>query len=169
MNTTWPQLFNRFHVCIFFVWFSHKAIAGLQNNSNIAHEPYGPLKGITLKWKFAENVGYSPSGQRLVCFFIWTDLEKFSITLLAHQWILCSEWVPSQWESKQLIKTSHYWTSSPHDKHNLLGKTVLNKYIGGFWCERTTQDGLFQQKKGYYGERRHIRLFLLIHNNKEFN
>ncbi len=39
-----------------------------------------------------------------VCFFIWTDLEKFSITSLAHQWILCSEWVPSEWESKQLIK-----------------------------------------------------------------
>ncbi len=34
-----------------------------------------------------------------------TDLEKFSITSLAHQWILCSEWVPSEWESKQLIKT----------------------------------------------------------------
>ncbi len=29
---------------------------------------------------------------------------KFSITSLAHQWILCSEWVPSEWESKQLIK-----------------------------------------------------------------
>ncbi len=31
---------------------------------------------------------------------------EFSITSLAHQWILCSEWVPSEWESKQLIKTS---------------------------------------------------------------
>ncbi len=41
----------------------------------------------------------SPSGQprfSWVCFFIGT----------AHQWILCSEWVPSEWESKQLIKTS---------------------------------------------------------------
>ncbi len=26
---------------------------------------------------------------------------------LAHQWILYSEWVPSEWESKLLIKTSH--------------------------------------------------------------
>ncbi len=26
-----------------------------------------------------------------------TDLEKCSITSLAHQWILCSEWVPSEW------------------------------------------------------------------------
>ncbi len=52
---------------------------------------------------------YSPSGHsrcRWVCFFIGIDLEKFCITSLAHQWILCSEWVPSEWESKQLIKTS---------------------------------------------------------------
>ncbi len=34
------------------------------------------------------------------------DLDKYSITSLAHQWMLCSEWVPSEWESKQLIKTS---------------------------------------------------------------
>ncbi len=26
------------------------------------------------------------------------------ISSLSHQWILCSEWVPSEWESKQLIK-----------------------------------------------------------------
>ncbi len=31
---------------------------------------------------------------------------KCSFTSLAHQWILCSEWVPSEWESKQLINTS---------------------------------------------------------------
>ncbi len=51
-----------------------------------------------------------PSGHprcRWVCFFIWTDLEKCSITSLAHQWMLCSEWVPSEWESKQMIKTIH--------------------------------------------------------------
>ncbi len=51
---------------------------------------------------------YSPSGHprcRWVCFFMGIDLEKFSITSLAHQWIVCSEWVPSEWESKQLIKT----------------------------------------------------------------
>ncbi len=41
--------------------------------------------------------------------FLVTDLEKFIyliIISLAHQWILCSEWVPSEWESKQLIKSS---------------------------------------------------------------
>ncbi len=35
-----------------------------------------------------------------------SDLEKCSIVSLAQQWMLCSEWVPSEWESKQLIKTS---------------------------------------------------------------
>ncbi len=39
-----------------------------------------------------------------VCFFIRTDLESFGIISLAHQWILFSKWVPSDWESKQLIK-----------------------------------------------------------------
>ncbi len=39
------------------------------------------------------------------------DLDEFvNIMLLAHQWILCSEWAPSEWAdktlSKQLIKTS---------------------------------------------------------------
>ncbi len=44
-----------------------------------------------------------------------TDFEKCSITSLAHQWILCSEWVPSEWKSKQMIKTSQWSTSNPHD------------------------------------------------------
>ncbi len=39
-------------------------------------------------------------------FYSSSDLEKCSIPSLVHQWILCSEWVPSEWESKQLIKTS---------------------------------------------------------------
>ncbi len=33
---------------------------------------------------------------------IWRNVALQS---LAHQWILCSEWVPSEWESKQRIKT----------------------------------------------------------------
>ncbi len=41
----------------------------------------------------------------LLTLIIRTDLEKFSVTFLAYQWIL-SEWVPSEWESKQLIQTS---------------------------------------------------------------
>ncbi len=55
-----------------------------------------------------------PSGHpSWVCFFIRIDLEKCSITSLAHQWILCSEWVPSERESKQLIKTSQVIYTTP--------------------------------------------------------
>ncbi len=50
--------------------------------------------------------------------FRWVlDLEiwrKCSIPSLAHQWILWSEWVPSEWESKQLIKTSQKSRSNTH-------------------------------------------------------
>ncbi len=56
---------------------------------------------------------YSSSGHprcRWVCFFIRTDLEKFSITSIAHQWIHCNEWVPSEWESKQQIFISKDWS-----------------------------------------------------------
>ncbi len=52
---------------------------------------------------------YSPSGHprcRRGAFLIRTDMEKVIIASLAHQWIICSEWVPSEWESKQLLKTS---------------------------------------------------------------
>ncbi len=41
---------------------------------------------------------------RWVCFLIRTDLEKFRITSLAYQLILCSEWVPSELEVKLAAK-----------------------------------------------------------------
>ncbi len=46
----------------------------------------------------------SRSGQPMCSYVIATCLEKFSITSLAHKWILCSEWVPSEWEFRQLHK-----------------------------------------------------------------
>ncbi len=33
-------------------------------------------------------------------------LRNLALLSLTHQLILCSEWVPSEWESKQLIKTA---------------------------------------------------------------
>ncbi len=66
------------------------------NQRNIIHP------NLKICWKFT----HSQARCRWVCFFIRTDLEKLSFAALAHQWILCSEWVPSEWESKQLIKTS---------------------------------------------------------------
>ncbi len=50
---------------------------------------------------------------RWVCFFIVTDLEKFSIASLVHHRILCSEWVPSEWESKQLMKPPQVIHTAP--------------------------------------------------------
>ncbi len=55
-------------------------------------------------WKIAEDWPSGDSRCRWVCFFFGTDLKKFSIALLVHHWIICSEWVPSEWESKQLKK-----------------------------------------------------------------
>ncbi len=59
---------------------------------------------------------YSPSGHPrcMSLFLIRTDLEKCSITPLAHKWILCSGWVPSEWEFKWLIKTSQQSTSNAY-------------------------------------------------------
>ncbi len=72
-------------------------------------EVLGVFKGIVhskmkIFWKVCSLSGHSRC--RWVCYFIGRDLDKFRITSLAHQWIICSEWVPSEWESKQLIKTS---------------------------------------------------------------
>ncbi len=50
---------------------------------------------------------------RWSCLLIGTDLEKFIIPSLSHQWILCSEWGPSEWESKQLYHITPdvtWWT-----------------------------------------------------------
>ncbi len=41
-------------------------------------------------------------------------------------------------------------------KHCLKGKTVQNKSVGVFWCERTIRDGLFHWRKRYYELWTHI-------------
>ncbi len=59
---------------------------------------------------------YSSSGHpkcRWVSNFTGTELEKFSVTSLAHQLILFSEWVPSEREFKQLINTSQIIHMTP--------------------------------------------------------
>ncbi len=51
---------------------------------------------------------YSPSGHPRCRWVVsLSDLEKCSITSLAYQWILCSEWVPSEWESKHNPQVIH--------------------------------------------------------------
>ncbi len=66
------------------------------------------LKGtVHPKLKIDWNCMHSRVIQDVDNFVSSSDLEKCSISSLAQQRILCSEWVPSEWESKQLIKTSH--------------------------------------------------------------
>ncbi len=47
---------------------------------------------------------YSPSGQDVDTLVSSAGMIWRNVASLAHQWVLCSEWVPSEWESKQLIK-----------------------------------------------------------------
>jgi len=71
---------------------------------------------------------YSPSGHprcRWVFLFIRTDLEKCSIISLAHYWIFCSEWVPSEY--KQLIKTSQVIQTSPVHQLTIIGWILLDR------------------------------------------
>ncbi len=62
---------------------------------------------INLESDYLNHVNYvitHPQAIRVVDEFVSSSyLEKCSIM---SQWMLCSEWVPSEWESKQLIKTS---------------------------------------------------------------
>ncbi len=79
------------------------------------------------------------------CFFIETDLEKFSFTSLSHQWMLYSVWVPSESESKQLIKHHNKSTRLQSSINILWIKScafVRNKSIKMF----LTSNCLFQLK-----------------------
>ncbi len=40
---------------------------------------------------------------------VFLNQTRRSMASLPHQWILCSEWVPSEWDSKQLIKTLNHF------------------------------------------------------------
>ncbi len=138
---------------------------------------FSQLKGImkaVVKWQsflmgFKEIVSpknvnllkiSSPSGHprcRWVCFFTRTDLEKCSFASLAHQWILCSESVPSESESKQLKTTGDglfhwrecyygFWTDIL-DRSNNVKLKCCNAVICFlqtciFWLHKTSIDGL---------------------------
>ncbi len=64
------------------------------------------------------------------------ELEKFSITSLAHQWILCSEWVPSECFNFELLLLDKSWksiihnsTSSSEKVHSMLSSHIkINKH-----------------------------------------
>ncbi len=54
-----------------------------------------------------------------------SDLEKCSITSVSQQWILCSEWVPSEWEPN-LSQILSY-----HNKPYINGKLIYSAFM---WC-----------------------------------
>ncbi len=68
------------------------------------------------------------------------DMSTYE-TPLDHQWILCSEWVPSEWVqfypyiafSSQKVVSSESRKKCAQIKHGLQAKIVLNKCVSGFW------------------------------------
>ncbi len=94
-------------------------------------------KGIVLKKKELLKI-YSPSRNprcKWVCFSL-LDLEKCSIPSLAHHWILCSEWVPSEWESRSQkrwfkVKMREWWICSLQTCSFCLLKILAD---GLEWC-----------------------------------
>ncbi len=55
---------------------------------------------------FVEVYNSLPKYEHLLKIYLPIGRPRCRWVPIAHQWILCSEWVPSEWESGQLIKTS---------------------------------------------------------------
>ncbi len=94
----WKQIWRKLHLCITFT-FMHLADAFIQSDLQL-HSGYT----FSLVCVFPGNRTHN----LLRC---WRNALPLSHTgtpigklALHHQWTLCSEWVPSEWESKQLIK-----------------------------------------------------------------
>ncbi len=77
------------------------------------------------------SVSGHPRCRQVFFSLIGTDLEKYIITTLAHQWILCSEWVPSEWvqtADKNLTIPDNQLTSSS-EKLNLRNKCIIKGFL----------------------------------------
>ncbi len=83
-------------------------LAGVMSKSN----PHIVKILVIQKWP-SQSVAYYFKGIVQIC-WTFTQPQAIKMSLFLHQnrfgeidqWILCSEWVPSEWEFKQLIKTS---------------------------------------------------------------
>ncbi len=74
--------------------------------------------------------------------FVSSSEQSWRNLVPHHQWILCSEWVPSEWESKQLIKTSQYSTSNPLYSSQSVNVGLLVDYCDVFTsCLDSHSDG----------------------------
>ncbi len=132
-------IFNfQFWFCAYVSWDKYAIFLTLYNN--IFTMRFSFLKGIVQP----EMKIYLSSGHRrcrLLCFFIGTDWEKFSIISLAHQWILCGEWVPSKYHF-----ITHNNASSSEEEYPLLSSHIkihrcacldLFSLVNGSWDEMT--------------------------------
>ncbi len=96
-----PALDKRVCVCVCVLIWTHSWYYGRCVFYSLS------FKGIVHpKMKLCWKCPHSQAIQDVDEFVSSSDLEKCSITSVARQWILRSEWVPSELESKQLIKTS---------------------------------------------------------------
>ncbi len=89
------------YVCSLGFW-THNLLRCLHNALPLSHRNSSPTNEYVLKL-------YSLSGIQDVDEFVSSSEQIWEIVALNQlltKWILCSEWVPSEWESKQLIKTS---------------------------------------------------------------
>ncbi len=75
-------------------------------------------------WNFTHT--HWPSKVKMGLFLHGNRFGEFSITSLAHQWILCSEWVPS--ESKQLKKH--------HNNPQVIHTTPVHQLMSCVWSQK---------------------------------
>ncbi len=125
MSDSWTKhsyldLFNE-SLQPFWMIITNETNSVLEFNSEL-NDPVGAVKIVNPK-KIAEYVFTLRWG----CFFIGTDLEKFSIT------------------------SGEKYAQIKHSLQAKQSKIVLNKYVGGFWCEKTIGEGLFHWRKISYG------------------
>ncbi len=106
---------------------------------------------------------YSLSGHpkcRWVCFFIRTDLENCSITSLAHQWIPCSEWVPSEWDKTittiyNMTPIHQLMSSEMQSCVFVIGKSIINMFLTSNHCfkyESSIHNIAFSSEKVIWSE-----------------
>ncbi len=105
-----------------------------------------------------------------------SDLEKIIFPSLAHQWILWSEWVPSEWESKQLIKTSQVIHITPvhqlmscEDKSCMFGKNKSIKifFLTKIWVCNPKQCFLWWKKWSDLNQKRNLHRSSIVYKPKQ--
>ncbi len=82
--------------------------------------------------------------QKQFYIYIYAFSRRFypkRLTIAFRLYIFISTCVPWESNPQPFAQLTQCSTTEPHRN------TVLNKYVGGFWCERTSGDGLFYCRK----------------------